>query len=137
MTNLAVILSARKERTSDVPFPLLPYDGNQCLIDRTISLLKDIGIGRILLVVGFRKELFEKYTDDTVQLIVAPNYEFSSSMASLAAVKEYVDEGIILTEKKGRTSYFLLSPDRSDEYFSTFSGLDDAVAELHRADLDR
>lgn len=98
MIKLAVILSARKERTSDVPFPLLPYDGHQCLIDRTINLLKDIGINRILLVVGFRKELFEKYVDDKVQLIIAPKYEFSSSMASLAAVKDYVDEDFILVE---------------------------------------
>lgn len=98
MTNLAVILSARKERTSDVPFPLLPYDGNQCLIDRTISLLKDVGISRILLVVGFREEMFEKYADENVQIIIAPNYEFSSSMASLAVVNEYVDEDFILVE---------------------------------------
>jgi len=98
MTNLAVILSARKERTSDVPFPLLPYDGSQCLTDRTINLLKDIGISRILLVVGFRRELFEKYIDGTVQLVVAPNYEFSSSMASLAAANEFIDEDFILVE---------------------------------------
>lgn len=98
MTNLAVILSARKERTSDIPFPLLPYDGKQCLIDRNISLLKEVGINRILLVVGFQKELFEKYSDESVQLIVAPNYEFTSSMASLAAVKQMVDEDFILVE---------------------------------------
>lgn len=42
-------------------------------------------------------------------------------------LKEYVDEGIIITEKQGRTSYFRLSPDRIDDYFDSFAGLDDAV----------
>ena len=65
------------------------------------------------------KELVDKLDEDYCQL-----FEVQTVRNKL---KEYVDEGIILTEKKGRTSYFLLSPDRSDEYFSTFSGLDDAV----------
>jgi len=98
MTNLAVILSARKERTSDVPFPLLEYEDGQCLTDRTIRLLKEVGIRRILLVVGFREEMFGKYADDVVRIVKADNYEFSSSMASLAAVKEYIDEDFLLVE---------------------------------------
>jgi thiamine kinase-like enzyme/choline kinase len=98
MTNLAVILSARKERFSDMPFPLLPFDGEQCLIDRTLSILKDVGIGRILLVVGYRAEQFKKYEDDITRIVTATNYEFSSSMASLASVKDYVSEDFILVE---------------------------------------
>lgn len=98
MTNLAVILAARKEQKSDTPFPLIPYDGDQCLIDRTVRLLKEAGISRILLVVGFRSELFKRYVDDSVQLVYAKNYEFSSSMASLAAAQEYINEDFLLVE---------------------------------------
>lgn len=98
MTNVAVILSARKERTSDVPFPLLPFEENQCLIDRTLRLLKEVGIRRILLVVGFRAELFYKYVDEIVQIVTAENYEFSASMASLASVQKYIDEDFLLVE---------------------------------------
>lgn len=98
MTNLAVILAARKERTSDVPFPLLPFEGEMCLIDRTLCLLKEIGIKRILLVVGFREELFRKYVDDRVQLVYAEHFEFTSSMASLAAANEQINEDFILVE---------------------------------------
>ena len=98
MTNLAVILAARKERTSEIPFPLLPYEGNQCLIDRTLRLLKEEGICRVILVVGFRSELFNKYVDETVQLVYADNYEFSASMASLAAVKDFINEDFLLVE---------------------------------------
>lgn len=97
-TNLAVILSARKERTSDIPYPLLQYENNQCLIGRTLTLLKDVGITRVLLVVGYRSEQFEKYQSDRVLLVKAPNYEFSASMASLASAEEYIDEDFILVE---------------------------------------
>lgn len=103
MTNLAVILSARKDRSSEIPFPLLPYDDGQCLVDRTLSLVKEAGIGRVILVVGYRAELFEKYRSENVQIVQAPNYEFSASMASLAAAREFIDEDFILIE--GDTFY--------------------------------
>lgn len=98
MTNLAVILSARKDKTTEIPFPLLPYDDEQCLVDRTLSLVKEAGIGRVILVVGYRAELFEKYRSDNVQIVLAPNYEFSASMASLAAARDYINEDFILIE---------------------------------------
>ena len=98
MTNLAVILAARKERTSDVPYPLLPFEGNQCLIDRTLRLLQEVGVERVLLIVGFREYLFKLYAKNNVQLIRAENYEFSASMASLAAAKDLIDEDFLLIE---------------------------------------
>ena len=98
MTNLAVILSARKDKTTEIPFPLLPYDDGQCLVDRTLSLVKEAGIGHVILVVGYRAELFEKYRSDNVQIVLAPNYEFSASMASLAAARNYINEDFILIE---------------------------------------
>ncbi|MBD5384540.1 MAG: WYL domain-containing transcriptional regulator [Ruminococcaceae bacterium] len=42
-------------------------------------------------------------------------------------LKEYVAEGLIVSEKRGKTAYFSLSPDRADEYFGGFGGLADAV----------
>lgn len=98
MTNLAIVIAARKERTSDVPFPLMPYAEGECLIDRTLSLLKSIGIKRIILAVGYRAELFEKYRGEQVQIIKVANYEFSASMATLASVADYVDEDFLLVE---------------------------------------
>ena len=98
MNKLAVVLTARKEKGSEVPYPLLPFDNGLCLIDRNISLLREVGIKRILLIVGYRAELFEKYHFNDVQLIKAPNYEFTSSMASLAAAKDCIDNDFILVE---------------------------------------
>lgn len=42
-------------------------------------------------------------------------------------LKEYVIEGIILCEKKGRADIFTLSPDTAESFFSEYKGLDDAV----------
>ena len=98
MNKLAVILTARKEKGADIPYPLIPFDKDLCLIDRNISLLREVGMSRILLIVGYRAELFQKYQSDDIQLIKAPNYEFTSSMASLAAAKDSIDEDFILVE---------------------------------------
>ena len=40
---------------------------------------------------------------------------------------EYVEEGVIITEKQGKTSYFRISPDRVEEFTENFEGLADAV----------
>lgn len=42
-------------------------------------------------------------------------------------LKEYVAEGLIVSEKRGKTAYFSLSSDRADKYFGEFGGLSDAV----------
>lgn len=94
----AVILTARKERESDIPYPLLAFDGNQCLIDRTLSILREIGVDRIVLIVGYRSELFDKYRSEDVVIYKASNYEFSGSMASLATASEVIDDDFLLVE---------------------------------------
>lgn len=42
-------------------------------------------------------------------------------------LKEYVDEGIVISEKIGKTLYYSLSPDSADEFLREFKGLDDAL----------
>lgn len=42
-------------------------------------------------------------------------------------LKEYADEGLILTEKQGKTAYFRSSPDYAEELFDGIAGLSDAV----------
>ena len=96
--NTAVILAARRERDSEIPYPLLPFAGNICLIDRNISILRENGYNRIYIVVGFRSELFTKYEAEDVRLILNKDYEFTSSMGSLALCKEFIDEDFLLVE---------------------------------------
>ena len=99
----AVILTARKERDSEIPYPLIPYEGEQCLIDRTLSILRENGIKQIILVVGYHHELFDKYRADDVTILYNKDYEFTASMGSLALVKDYITEDFLLVE--GDTFY--------------------------------
>lgn len=94
----AVILTARKERESEIPFPLIPYEGDVCLIDRTLSVLRECGFTNIVLVVGFRGELFEKYISEDVKLVYNKEYEFTASMGSLALCKDIIQEDFLLVE---------------------------------------
>jgi len=48
----AVILSARKDKDTEIPYPLKPYYENSCLIDRTIEALTALSYDNILLIVG-------------------------------------------------------------------------------------
>ncbi len=42
-------------------------------------------------------------------------------------LKEYIEEGIIVSEKKGKTLYYSLSGHRTEDYLSRFKGLEDAL----------
>jgi len=99
----AIILAARKERDSEVPYPLMPFDGRTCLIDRTIRILRENDISQIIIVAGFRHELFDKYRSDGIKIVYNKDYEFTASMGSLALCKDEVQEDFILVE--GDTFY--------------------------------
>lgn len=96
--NTAVILAARKEKDSKIPYPLLPYGEGECLIDRTLSILREFGFRNIIIVVGYRSELFRKYEADDVRIIYNPDYEFTASMGSLSLCRDFVKEDFILVE---------------------------------------
>lgn len=98
----AVILAARKERDSNVPYPLLPYgtdSGNQeCLMQRTLKMLHDLGFENIIIVTGFCSDLFIPYEREGVKLVYNHNYTYTSSMASLAQAAPYIKEDFLLIE---------------------------------------
>ncbi|MDE7350429.1 MAG: phosphotransferase [Muribaculaceae bacterium] len=94
----AVILSARKERDSEIPYPLIPFVDGVCLIDRTLSILRECGYSRILIVSGYRSELFSKYKAADVTVIENPDFEFTASMGSLALCREAVESDFLLVE---------------------------------------
>ena len=82
--NTAVILSARKEHDSEIPYPVKQFANNTCLIDRTLSILRECGYKKIIVVVGYHDELYKKYSSDDVARVYNPEYEFTASMGSLA-----------------------------------------------------
>ena len=99
----AVILTARKERDSAVPYPLLPFSEDVCLFDRTLQILREAGYQHIVAVIGYKAEMFRRYESQDVILITNQDYEFTSSMGSLAQVESVVDEDFLLIE--GDTFY--------------------------------
>lgn len=100
--NTAVILAARKEKNSDVPYALKEFhvgEGRKtCLLERILQMLDEYGFGNILIVVGYQKHMFEKYADEHVHLVCNKDYEFTSSMGSLAVAEPYVKEDFLLIE---------------------------------------
>ena len=54
----AVILSARKDKGTEIPYPLKPFWEDFCLIDRTIEALTALNYTNILLVVGGQAQLY-------------------------------------------------------------------------------
>ena len=99
----AVILTARKERDSEIPYPLIPFTEGTSLFSRTLQILRELKFTSILVVVGFRADLFNEFQANDVTLIKSSNYPFTSSMASLAMVEGYVNEDFVLIE--GDTFY--------------------------------
>ena len=97
--NTAVILAARKERDSLIPYPLVQYTEGECLLDRTLRILKEMNIGKVIIIVGYRAELFQKYSNENDVIIVEnKDYEFTASMGSLALAKNLVNDDFLLIE---------------------------------------
>ncbi|MDE5793429.1 MAG: phosphotransferase [Muribaculaceae bacterium] len=98
MTKSAVILAARREKDSEIPYPLVPFAANTCLLDRTLSILRENGFEQIILVIGYRPELFAKYSADDIEIIENKNYEFTASMGSLAECQGRIHNDFLLVE---------------------------------------
>lgn len=94
----AIILAARKEKDCETPYPLMPFDKGTCLMDRTLAILKDNGYDNIIIVAGYKHELFDKYKSETIKVILNKDYEFTASMGSLALCKGLVSEDFLLIE---------------------------------------
>lgn len=99
----AVILSARKDKDTEIPYPLKPYYESSCLIDRTIEALTALNYDNILLVVGGQAQLYQRYASETVRLVLNPDFKFTSSMGSLAMAAPYIKDDFLLVE--GDTFY--------------------------------
>lgn len=99
----AVILAARKERDSEMPYPLLSLDGAPSLLDRILWQLRERNYQRIFIVVGHRAELFRSYEDEQTHVIVNEDYLFTASMGSLAQLEGLIEEDFLLIE--GDTFY--------------------------------
>jgi choline kinase len=101
---LAVILAAgmgtRLEGLfSDRPKGFIEIEG-ESLIARSIRLLQQRGISRVLIVVGHLAGVYEAWAQERtgVETVLNPAYAETGSMASLACALEYVEEDFLLLE---------------------------------------
>lgn len=98
----AIILAARKERDTSIPYPLQCFntgEGKQeNLLHRTVSLLQEMEFDTIIVVTGFCAELFVSFKGKGVRLVNNERYVYTSSMASLALAAPYVKEDFLLIE---------------------------------------
>lgn len=95
----AVILAAGKRSDFDIPVSLLDI-GDITLIDRTINILKNNGIEKIVIISGYKNELFDslkaKYSN--IHIVVNDNYVNTGTMASVVSAKDVIENDFILIE---------------------------------------
>lgn len=95
----AVILAAGKRKEVNSPTSLLEID-DFILIERTIKMLIKNEITRIIIITGYKNELFkgleEKYKE--VELVVSEDYICTGTMNSLSVAKEVINDDFILIE---------------------------------------
>ncbi len=94
----AVILAARKEKDSEIPYPLMLFADGMCLLERALGLLRDNGYDDIIIVAGYRSELFNPYKAPDVRILTNQEYEFTASMGSLALCKKFIHNDFLLVE---------------------------------------
>lgn len=100
MITEAIILAARKEKDSEIPYPLLSFDAQsgENLLERTLRILRRNGISNIIIVAGYKAELFYKYEAQDVRVILNKDYKHTASMASLALANPYISSDFIVVE---------------------------------------
>lgn len=94
----AVILAAGRTKDFDFPVGLIDI-GEKKIIDRIINILNNCNIKNIILVVGYKKELyFEHFKDSNVQFVENNKFKFTGTMHSLSLAKDMVNSDFILIE---------------------------------------
>ncbi|MBO1623961.1 phosphocholine cytidylyltransferase/choline kinase family protein [Bacillus arachidis] len=94
----AVVLAAGKRHDFGKPSGLLTV-GEKLLLDRSLEILENNGIEKIVVVVGYKKEQFEGWSGRyNVHFVENPKYKWTGSMASLAEVQELITDDFLLIE---------------------------------------
>lgn len=117
---LAADLSSRFAPLSyELPKALLKVKG-EVLIERQIKQLHEAGIFEIIVVVGYKKELFEYLTVKyNVKLVVNTEYIVRNNHSSIYAAKDYLKNSYICTSD----TYFVNNPFSKIEKCSYYSAV--------------
>lgn len=99
MVNQAVILAAGRQNDFEKPIGMLSV-GSELIVERTIRLLRENGIKKIVLITGYDNESFKPIIDkyDYVYEIENNEYYNTGTMKSLAKIQNIVKEDFLLIE---------------------------------------
>ncbi|MGL4665505.1 MAG: NTP transferase domain-containing protein, partial [Clostridium butyricum] len=133
----AVILAAGRAEHFGKPVGLLEIEDFK-LIDRTLNILKENGITKIVLVTGYESEQFEEYFKNSrnIKIVKSDIYKWTGTMHSLSLAKEYIDDDFLLIEndlifEKRAIKELSESPNRDCILFTNESGSgDEAFVEI-------
>lgn len=97
----AVLLAAGVKDEFDQPACLLPIK-DTTLLERTIGILENNGIEKIIIVTGYKQaaiaEVQSLKENPAIQFVENPRYLWTGSMASLAAAAEWITDDFLLIE---------------------------------------
>ncbi|AWK49988.1 LPS biosynthesis choline kinase [Clostridium beijerinckii] len=95
----AVILAAGKAEEFGKPVGMLEIEDIK-LIDRTLNILKENGITKIVIVIGYKSEYYEERFKNSKNIILVKSdtYKWTGTMHSLSLAKEYIDDDFLLVE---------------------------------------
>lgn len=93
----AVILAAGERKDFNKPATFLEIE-EMTIIERLIRILKNNGIDRIIIVVGYENHYFDNLNIKEVELVYSDRFKWTGTMESLSLVEEYVNEDFLLIE---------------------------------------
>lgn len=95
----AVILAAGRSEAFGKPTGMLNIEDFK-LIDRTMTILKENGITKIVIVTGYESKYYEEYFKNSknVKLVKSDKYKWTGTMHSLSLAKKYITDDFLLIE---------------------------------------
>lgn len=132
----AVILAAGRKLDFDRPVGFLPLE-EDTFINRTINILRDNGIEKIVIVTGYKSEYFEEFNKQgNIILVRNDKYKWTGTMSSLNLAKKYITDDFILIEddiliEESAITEIINCPERDSVMITSESGSgDEAFVEL-------
>ncbi|MCE5222192.1 MAG: phosphotransferase [Clostridium sp.] len=95
----AVILAAGKSEEFGKPVGMLEIEDFK-LINRTLNILKENGITKIVIITGYESQYYEECFKNSQNIILVKNdtYKWTGTMHSLSLAKDYIDDDFLLVE---------------------------------------
>lgn len=93
----AVILAAGERPDFDKPATFLEIE-DTIIIERLIRILKENGIRKIIIVVGYENHYFDSLNIKEVELVYSDRFKWTGTMHSLSLVEKHIDEDFLLIE---------------------------------------